>query len=170
MELFIPDLKKAEGRFLDYQGVIEINGFNSKEPAANAPPIEITMQAAYVNKRVLIRGNWRTAFRGECARCLQETSYTMQETFREELIHLQPGETGNTDAMDEQMFFKGDRLTLDTYFMNSFLIAQPMRILCSEECKGLCPICGQDRNISVCSCAEEQTDERWNALKAIKNA
>ena len=159
MELFIPDLKKADGRYLEYQGLID-----------GDPLMEISMQAAYAHKRVLIRGNWQADLRGECARCLRETSYTLSETFSEELIHLQPGETENAGDSDENLFFKGDRLNLDAYFRNYLILAQPLRILCSEECKGLCPICGQDKNISSCSCEEKTVDERWNALKAMQNA
>ena len=48
------------------------------------------------------------------------------------------------------------------------LLAVPLRVLCIEECKGLCPHCGKNLNEGQCSCAEPLEDPRWAALKDIR--
>jgi uncharacterized protein len=47
-------------------------------------------------------------------------------------------------------------------------MAIPMKPLCREDCKGLCPRCGQDRNVLTCNCSLEETDPRWDALRALR--
>jgi len=165
MELFIPDLKIADGRYVNFQDAIELHDPEKPATSSKAPLIEVTLQAAYAQNRVYIKGSWQAELMGECSRCLTETAYTLKETFSDEFVHLQPGEPDSSAETDEeQLVFKGDQLKLDNYFMNAFILCQPLKILCSEECKGLCPVCGQDRNKFPCSCAEEQKDERWALL------
>jgi len=165
MELFIPDLKKADGRFINYRDTMEIYDPEIKASPSKASLLEIALQAAYAQNRVFIKGTWQAELMGECSRCLAETAYTLEEAFSDEFIHLQPGEPdSNIDADEEQLVFRGDQLNLDGYFKNAFILCKPLKILCSEECKGLCPVCGQDRNKVSCSCAKEQKDERWALL------
>jgi uncharacterized protein len=171
MELFIPDLKKAGGRFLEYHGEIEIEDPEIKVSQENVPVLKVFLKAAYVNNRVLIKGSWQAGLTGECSRCLEETSFTLEESFDEEFVHLQTGESGrilNTASeKDEQFLFKGELLRLDEYFRHSFFLSQPLKILCREDCKGLCPICGRNKNKSSCSCTDESIDHRWAPLKKL---
>ena len=170
MELFIPDLKKAGGQYLQYHGLVEIK--DSEASRGEVPLLNVSLKAAYVNNRVLLKGSWQAKLTGECSRCLEQTDYTLEESFEEEFIHLQAGE--NAKALnphldrDEQYFFKGERLSLDEYFRHAFVISQPLKILCSEECKGLCPVCGRDRNKYSCSCADNEIDYRWSLLEKLR--
>jgi uncharacterized protein len=47
------------------------------------------------------------------------------------------------------------------------LLAVPLKVICRQDCKGLCPQCGKNLNTESCSCAEP-TDERWSALKELR--
>jgi len=49
-----------------------------------------------------------------------------------------------------------------------FYLALPMKPLCREDCKGLCPRCGEDLNVKGCGCVIETADPRWEALKTLK--
>jgi uncharacterized protein len=44
-----------------------------------------------------------------------------------------------------------------------------MKPLCREDCQGLCPVCGADKNTGACSCVESSPDPRWAALAALKS-
>ena len=48
------------------------------------------------------------------------------------------------------------------------LLVVPIAPRCKDDCKGLCPVCGCDRNTEICACVTKQTDPRWDALKNIK--
>jgi uncharacterized protein len=52
--------------------------------------------------------------------------------------------------------------------VDALLLAVPVKILCRESCKGLCPSCGKNLNDGPCSCAEDTADSRWDALKNIR--
>ncbi len=62
---------------------------------------------------------------------------------------------------------KGDSIDLREPVMESILLELPVKVLCSEECKGLCPICGADRNVEECSCSIHEVDPRMQQLKRL---
>jgi len=68
----------------------------------------------------------------------------------------------------DDFIFRGDVLDLREYFRQLFLIAQPLKILCRNDCKGLCPICGTNKNRNDCDCAEDNIDPRWSMLQKLK--
>jgi len=81
-------------------------------------------------------------------------------------------EEKSLDASEAEMgFYEGDGLELNDVLREFVLLALPMRKLCSENCKGICPVCGQNRNQKECRCQITASDDRWAALEEIrKNA
>jgi uncharacterized protein len=81
-------------------------------------------------------------------------------------------EEKSLDAGEAEMgFYEGDGLELKDVLREFVLLALPMQKLCNENCKGICPVCGQNRNQSECRCQSNAGDDRWAALKEIrKNA
>ena len=114
-----------------------------------------------------------------CDRCLEPTR---QEVATElELFVLAhrgaeapgPGgpEDGGAELEDEDLtvvHVSGDELDTEPLLVEQLQLSIPMKPLCREDCAGLCPICGADRNESACSCHEEAFDPRWQALKDLK--
>lgn len=94
----------------------------------------------------------------QCARCLKEftktVTFTMDERFskegNEEYLKIEHNKADITDAV----------------YMN-LLLNLPQRVLCSEQCKGLCSSCGVDRNLSQCDCKKEEGDPRFAVLKNL---
>lgn len=170
MRLYIPDLQKEEGRFLPYNGTVTV-----ETDAGDLHPLKISLQAAYIYPQVVIRGKWEADLQGECSRCLQKFDYCLKDNFFEEFAHAQGqvAETkGSASGVDlekgERFVFYGDFLDLNEYFRQLFFMSQPLKILCREDCKGLCPLCGADRNKVQCGCQQEEVDPRWAALQIIK--
>ena len=169
MRLYLHDLKKEEGKFIPFSGSVklEIND-------AEAVIMEINFQAAYISDRVMIKGKWQVDMEGECSRCLEKSTYSLKENFREEFIHLAgPAEQKESGKMAEQdneerFFFKGELLDLAEYFRQAFLMSQPLKILCRDDCKGLCPICGVNKNREQCQCVRDAINSRWAVLEKIK--
>ena len=98
--------------------------------------------------------------------------YPRRSHLTKEFVQLQAGESAKTYCYDkekeEQYLFKGELLSLDESLNTLLFISQPLKILCRENCKGLCPVCGQNRNKSLCSCTDEQIDYRWSALEKLR--
>jgi uncharacterized protein len=63
--------------------------------------------------------------------------------------------------------FDGEKVDLEPLFREQFVLAVPFAPLCREDCAGLCPQCGIDRNTGTCSC-EKPIDPRLAALKGLK--
>jgi uncharacterized protein len=73
-----------------------------------------------------------------------------------------------TEAEMSVAVFDGEGLDVDEIVKEQILLAVPTRMLCREDCKGICPECGIDRNTGECSCGADNIDPRWAALKNLK--
>ena len=68
----------------------------------------------------------------------------------------------------EFSLYDGDQIDVAPLVAEQLILALPSRALCREDCKGLCPNCGRNRNAEPCSCHQPQEDPRWEALKEIR--
>jgi uncharacterized protein len=73
-----------------------------------------------------------------------------------------------TAAEAEVGYYQGEGLLLEDVLREQVLLALPLKAICREECRGLCPHCGQNLNQEQCTCAESSEDPRWSALKDIR--
>jgi uncharacterized protein len=108
--------------------------------------------------------------RANCGRCLESYPLAVTQEFSLVLtpatrltgeIELAPGDL-------TQSFYEGNEIDLTPLMIEQILIALPTRPLCGEECRGLCPQCGGNRNSVQCACAVESGDPRWSALRNLK--
>ncbi len=72
--------------------------------------------------------------------------------------------SAENDDMDDYIVVDGDQLDLDELVLSDILLSLPTKILCNEDCKGLCPVCGKDLNIGNCECKKKQVDPRLEKL------
>jgi uncharacterized protein len=115
------------------------------------------------------------AFQGqlECSRCLASYPFETNEPFSL-LLYKRAApipdvrELGK-DELDVS-YYDGAELDIGPIAEERIQMAIPMKPLCREDCLGLCPRCGQDRNLEPCGCAEKSVDPRWGALEAVRNA
>lgn len=82
----------------------------------------------------------------ECDRCLSSFERSYSFDFEHVLV-----KSLNSDN-DEYIVTDGDDLDVDELAVNDVLLQMPTKLLCKEDCKGLCPKCGADLNISECGC------------------
>jgi uncharacterized protein len=121
-----------------------------------------------------IRLNGELATRLEllCARCLEPVAQDVTRKF--DLLYRPLGtDAGNeelsvTVAEAEVGYYQGDGLLLEDAIREQVLLVVPLKVVCREDCKGLCPTCGKNRNTEPCSCAPPLGDPRWSALKDIR--
>ena len=101
----------------------------------------------------------------ECARCLDEVEADVEFSVHELLSQREEGAEEDEDII----LFDGYEIELDDIIADHFLMNISGRYLCSEDCKGLCSVCGQNLNHGECSCDNEYIDPRWQALADIMN-
>ena len=79
------------------------------------------------------------------------------------------GEQQDASGADEDyivLSLNENEISLDDYIYESLIVNIPMQIVCKEDCRGLCPTCGINRNRESCTCTEEH-DPRWDALRKL---
>ncbi|MBR0360581.1 MAG: DUF177 domain-containing protein [Clostridia bacterium] len=101
----------------------------------------------------------------ECARCLDEVEADVEFSVHELLSQREEG----ADEDEDIILFDGYEIELDDIIADHFLMNISGRYLCSDDCKGLCPVCGQNLNHGECDCDNEYIDPRWQALADIMN-
>jgi len=69
----------------------------------------------------------------------------------------------------EILYLEGDEFDPDEILIEQLQLNVPMRAICQENCQGLCPDCGGNRNLETCSCDEARIDSRWEALRGLKD-
>jgi uncharacterized protein len=82
------------------------------------------------------------------------------------------GAGGEHELREEDMgiyHLEGEILETDPILIEQLQLNIPMKPLCEADCKGLCPVCGADRNAGACSCEESTVDPRWAGLAALKS-
>jgi uncharacterized protein len=136
-------------------------------------PITVTGEAELLNSldEIRVAGSLRGSLAGECDRCLEPIALSVNCEFdlqyqpERELV---PGEEIELDEKEAEVgFYQGAGLELADVVREQVLLSLPLQRVCSESCKGLCALCGQNRNLKDCQCRPVQIDERWAALKSI---
>lgn len=122
-------------------------------------PIKVSAAVVNNGSKLLLTGNIDAELTLKCSRCLKDFKYKLKTDFEEELSK----EEGDDDAIH----FEGDTVDLTDIVINNILLSLPMKPVCSEDCKGLCPICGGDLNINKCGCTDRNIDPRLSVLKDL---
>ena len=108
---------------------------------------------------LMVTGEVRTEVILQCSRCLGTVKHPLHSGFSQEYSETGQGE--------DVMPVKGDSIDLRKPVIESILLELPVKVLCREECKGLCPVCGTDRNMKECGCTSHEIDPRMLQLRKI---
>jgi len=147
---------------------------DSGECTFNAP-IEVSLRAQRAGELVEVSGRLTTALGLVCGRCLKPFVQALQADF--ELTFSRTGSTSShTDEEEVELSaedlgmvaFSGEAIDLTAPVQEQVLMALPLQPLCDESCRGLCPHCGTDLNVSTCNCAASEFDNRFSVLKNFK--
>ncbi len=125
-----------------------------------------------IGDEVLFKGNLSTSIELRCSRCLKafkkdmdidiDVVYHSVSELKEETYEIKE------DELDTG-FYRGDELDLDELLLEQLILNIPMKPLCKESCRGICPGCGKDLNIEGCDCEKTALDPRFEKLKKLFN-
>lgn len=104
-----------------------------------------------------------------CDRCAREFNSEIKSNFK--LVYLFRASYSESEDESEDIHYlhpDTDNIELDKDVRDFAILAVPMKKLCSEDCKGLCPNCGKNLNDGPCNCKEEYIDPRWESLLKLK--
>ena len=127
-------------------------------------PLHVSLEAQQAGEDVVVRGDMQGEFALSCRRCLAPTTATIDEALGLLYREGEQEEDGEVLSLPET----GTELDLAEAVREHVLLAVPRFAICREDCRGLCPHCGTNRNEAECACTEEETDERWAPLRRLK--
>jgi uncharacterized protein len=131
-------------------------------------PIKVELKVTKSQDQLICRGKVQTSVKLECSRCLAPYDKGLSSDL-DFVIDLS-GNSEGVKSEEEGYFFVDPNASffeIDDLVREAIILSLPLKPLCSEDCKGLCPICGTDLNRSQCSCVKEKTDPRWDQLKGL---
>jgi uncharacterized protein len=120
-------------------------------------------------EKAKVEGRAVITFRTACDRCLKEVPTKLSLEFERIVASPEAAAEDDEDA-DDLSFMDGYQLDTEAFMYNEIIGNWPAKILCKEDCKGLCPVCGQDRNVRDCGCDTFVPDPRMAVIQDIFNA
>lgn len=171
------EVRKVEFHESFRPGVIEFGeGIDQQTPLQAAGHAELLEELHPRRHRVLdirLVGDYSTRLQIRCARCLEpveaEAAASFDLVYRPRGSEGRPEESAITQAETEIGFYSGDGVVLEEVLREQILLALPLRTVCREDCRGLCPRCGKNLNLEPCACPEPAADPRWEALRGLRD-
>lgn len=157
---------------LDFEKSPATFGFVEKDNFKD--PINITVRVDKSESHIYLKVEVKVLAKLECDRCLKAFEKELVEDFSlyYEVKNSSRGESVKV-VQEKDIEFRhysvGDsHLDITEDIRTTLFLAMPMKNLCAEDCKGICPGCGQDLNQSNCICEKSSSDPRWDALNKLR--
>lgn len=128
-------------------------------------PMELTITCTG-DRKVHVEGNTEVSLMLPCSRCLEDVETAFQIGVSKEL-DFRESEQDRIEDLDELSYIVGYDLDVDRLVYNEILLNFPLQVLCSEDCKGICSVCGMNLNKGTCQCDRTVIDPRMSKFQDI---
>ena len=134
-------------------------------------PVYLTCDIEKNGKQFRLAGRVHSRMQLSCGRCLEPFELPVDETF--DLLFLPRDDNrgeGELEIADDDLataFYRDEVIDLREIVREQFTLAAPMKPLCANACRGLCPVCGTNLNTSSCGCQQTWEDSRLSPLRAL---
>ena len=132
-------------------------------------PLRVMARVSKAVDKFLVRGTIRGGVRIRCDRCLEPFRREVNSQFQVDLvIPKERADQEEIELLDEEMevdFVKGDRVDLGDIVREQIYLSLPMRSICKESCRGLCPACGINLNERSCQCGKAEGHPAFSKLR-----
>jgi uncharacterized protein len=125
----------------------------------SAAPLVVEVWLDRISDGIVVHGTVAGEYESECSRCLAPVRAHFETPVRELF---------ERDVIEGETYpLEGEEVDLELPVRDTVLLDLPVAPLCREDCAGLCPVCGIDRNTATCDCDPNPPDPRWDALRAL---
>lgn len=168
------DLKRVfqeEDYKCTFEGSLDFSGEELYGAYPFISPVTVMITAENQERVAALRYTADLVYSRPCDRCLDTAEKSFSLSFghilaaNSEQLSQQLSETGMTQ--DELIIVNDYKLDFDELAREDILLEMPTKFLCSDDCKGLCPVCGCNLNHSQCGCDTSVPDPRFDALRAL---
>lgn len=168
MQIHLSDILSKEGKTVEKQVEFE------KEQLSFSGDTYKILEKTPVNIRISNQGNQELLLEVStslklaipCGRCLKDVETDFCLDFSRE-VDMKISDEERQEQLDENNYIAGYELDVDALIADEIVLQWPMKVLCKEDCKGLCTVCGKDLNTGECGCDRTVLDPRMAAFLDI---
>lgn len=161
MKLDILEISKCDGARMPFSGSFETRAQEFIGNVFGFPePVSVEGEIANQSGNYFMTAVAQTRIVSDCARCGKEVVLPVRAEFEEVFTNTRPDD-------DDMIFFRGTQIEPDDVIINNLLENLPEKFLCRADCKGLCPVCGRDRNTGECGCDPDTGDPRMEIFRKL---
>lgn len=128
-------------------------------------PVDLTITCTG-ERKVHLEGSTIVSLMLPCSRCLEDVETTFEIGVSKELDFRETSQD-RIDDLDEINYVEGYDFDVDRFVYNEILLEFPMKVLCSEDCKGICNVCGKNLNNGTCQCDRTVIDPRMSVFQDV---
>lgn len=168
MLINLTELFSRDGKEKTYTLDIEMNVFRAPDAVydiVSKKPVSLRIRNLG-GRKLLVEGKASLALEIPCSRCLEPVRCPFELDIGEELDMSKTEEERAAD-LNEQPYVSGYNLDVDQLLSNELLLNLPMKVLCREDCKGICNRCGANLNRETCSCDRSSPDPRMSVIQDL---
>jgi len=171
--MLLLNLNKIRTAHERFEQVYSPEQFGADDEFRVVAPITLGMDIFKDKDQFRLAGRVETTLELPCSRCLEPFTMPVDQTFDLRYQpHAQNTGEGEREIEEDDLttaFYENDEIDLGQLMREQLYLSLPMKPLCGDDCKGLCPDCGTNRNTGSCDCKREWEDPRLAALKALQN-
>ncbi|KUK14592.1 MAG: hypothetical protein XD52_0144, partial [bacterium 42_11] len=172
MVIELEELEKNPGKVLDFTFEEGFEPFDYRgEQVEFVEDVFVDGGAVRVKDGIMVWGEVTTTLKLHCSRCLEPFEFPVKFDFEVEYRRGEERLDSKEKALKDDDFriayFTGENIDIEEDIKQFIILSIPMKPLCREECKGLCPVCGKNLNEGDCGCQRDLEDPRWSALKEL---
>lgn len=170
MHLELSRIRKAENHFERTFGPSDLP--QEGEAYRVTAPVQLAFDIHKDKDKFRLVGTVHAELELSCSRCLEPFRLPVDASFDQRYLPL--GHSAGDAEVEveeddlETSYYRDEQIDLDELLREQFYLALPMKPLCAEGCKGLCPQCGTNLNTGTCDCGPAWADPRLAALKNLK--
>ena len=165
------DLREVRGPAHRVDRSFPASAFGPEEAFAVASPVELRLSVRKDGDKFSLLGRLVTTVRRDCCRCLEPfdvaTELDIDVRYLPQQVNTGEGEHEISDDDLSIAFYRDDEIDLGGLVREQLHLAAPMKPLCDDACRGLCPVCGANRNDETCGCDTAWHDPRFAALRSL---
>ena len=173
LTLNLTRIRTAQERYEQICAPEQLAGLGDAESYKVVAPAELAFDIYKDKDQFRLIGRVKTTLELSCGRCLEPFTLPVDSEFDLRYHpHTQNTGEGEREVEEDDLttaFYSDDEIDLGQLMREQFYLALPMKPLCGDGCRGLCPACGTNLNRGTCSCKTEWDDPRLAALKSLRN-
>lgn len=164
MKVDISSIRDLRGGSVTFKGeqIIDLSGLEA-EVALNQP-VAVNGTVTNTGDGFLVQGEVVYTYHTNCNRCLESISGSGNVQIAEQFASYTPA-----DSEEFAYHFQGDSIELTDCVREQVLLSLPMKYTCNDNCRGLCPQCGQNLNKKDCNCHNDNFNPQFSKLKSLLN-